>query len=71
MSRIRLVLMDKGSEDWNFICEMELPRIDETITHRGESYDVKFIQYMIEDIYSPGGVNSKELDHILVTGIKK
>jgi len=70
MSKVRLILMDQGRDDWDFICEMELPRIDEIISHRGNHYEVKFIQYMIEDRYSKNGVNTKEMDHILVTGIK-
>lgn len=71
MSKSRLILMDQGYCDYDFMVdEMPTPRIDELISHRGDNYEVKFIQYVIEDNFILGRNTDKVLDHILITGIK-
>jgi hypothetical protein len=62
--------MDQGRCDYDFMVdEMPTPRIDELISHRGGNYEVKFIQYVIEDNFILGRNTDKVLDHILITGI--
>lgn len=66
MSKLRVVLMDKGRQDADFRIEMELPKIDEIISFGDNHYEVRFIQHVISEF-----LGSHSLDYILVTGIKK
>ena len=66
MSRLRVVLMCNGDTEHDFKIEMELPKIGELITHGGNHYEVRFIQYVISKFRK-----SHSLDYILVTAIKE
>ena len=67
MTKCRFILMNKGVCDHDFICEVEKPLIDESITMESDSgfitYEVTFIQHTFK--------KNGEFKWIMVTGIRK
>jgi hypothetical protein len=66
MSRLRILLMCNGDTEHDFKMEMELPKIGELITHGGNHYEVRFIQYVISKFRK-----SHSLDYILITATRE
>lgn len=62
MTKVRILLMRQGHDDYDFETEIVKPRIGELISMGGKHYDVRFIQYIFDD--------EKQFKHILVTAIK-
>lgn len=67
MTKCRFILMNKGVCEHDFICEVEKPLIDESITMESDSgfitYEVTFIQHFFK--------KSGMFKYIMVTGIRK
>lgn len=67
MTKCRFILMNKGVCDHDFICEVEKPLMDESITMESDSgfktYEVTFIQHTFK--------KNGEFKWIMVTGIRK
>ena len=68
MTKCRFILMNKGVCEHDFICEVEKPLMDESITLEfdGEfkTYEVTFIQHTFNLFYST-------FKYVMVTGIRK
>lgn len=68
MTKCRFILMNKGVCESDFICEVEKPLIDESITMEfdGEfkTYEVTFVQHTFNFI-------DKTFKYVMVTGIRK
>jgi len=62
MTKVRILLMRQGHDDYDFETEIVKPRIGETITIGKTHYEIHFIQYVFDD--------EKQFKHILVTAIK-
>ena len=67
MTQCRFILMNKGVCEHDFICEVEKPLIDESITmeidDEFETYDVTFIQHFFK--------KNGTFKYVMVTGIRK
>lgn len=67
MTKCRFILMNKGVCDHDFVCEVEKPLINESITMESDSgfktYEVTFIQHTFK--------KNGEFKWIMVTGIRK
>lgn len=64
MSNVRMVLMDKGKVDQDFILKMDKPEIGEIVSYNDNHYNIKFIQHVIDYL-------KKDLEYILITAIKE
>ena len=63
MTKVRILLMRQGRDDYDFETEIVKPIIGETITIGRTHYNIRFIQYVFDD--------DKQFKHILVTAIKE
>jgi hypothetical protein len=63
MTKVRILLMRQGRDDYDFETEIVKPIIGETITIGRTHYGIRFIQYVFDD--------EKQFKHILVTAIKE
>jgi|LakMenEpi05May12_1017382.scaffolds.fasta_scaffold00181_14 hypothetical protein len=67
MAKCRFILMNKGVCESDFICDVEKPLIDESITmefdNEFKTYEVTFVQHTFK--------KNGEFKYIMVTGIRK
>lgn len=67
MTKCRFILMNKGVCEHDFVCEVEKPLIDESITMESDSgfktYDVAFVQHTFK--------KDGTFKYVMITGIRK
>ena len=67
MTKCRFILMNKGVCEHDFVCEVEKPLIDESITMESDSgfktYDVEFVQHTFK--------KDGTFKYVMITGIRK
>lgn len=67
MTQCRLILMNNGVREYDFIGEVEKPLIDESITMESDSALTTYEIVLIQHVFGKNGV----FKYVMVTGIRK